>query len=210
LDSGGFFVRQKKLVLVALAFFLPVSAEAADFGFSSVSLNAGYIEHFYRDEPQISDIYAFYPEILVTGPLFASFLHWGLSWGIWDDGIERPFNGNNEITYSFRSHIFGARVMFRPRKTGENWPLPVGIFAGYSRHLVHAEYIGGVDATGKPGRSADRGSNTFEFGLNAEFPFSGPFILRGEARQYIPFPDDNFEEPQKSRRAYTLGIGYRI
>lgn len=210
LNPGGLPVRIQKALLVTLSFILPASAGAVELGFSSISLNAGYIEHFYRDEPKISDIYAFYPEILATGPLFASYLHWGLAWGIWDDGIERPFTEDNEITYSFQSQILGIRIMFRPRKTGENWALPVGIFAGYSHHFIRAEYVGGLDAAGKPGRNARRSSNTFEIGLNMEFPVSGPFILRGEVRQYIPFSGDDFEEPQKSRRAYTFGAGYRL
>jgi len=192
-----------------LSMLIPVSAEAGNFNLSSISLNMGAIEHFYRDDPAVSSIYAFYPEAQASGPLFASYLHWTLAWGFWDDGIGGPLNHENKITYSFRSHILGARLMFRPRKTGENWPLPVGLFAGYSRHLVHAEYVGGLDAGGKPGHDASRHSNTIEIGLNGEFPFHGPFIFRVEARQFIPFSGDDFENPQKSRRAYTIGIGYR-
>ncbi len=195
----------------ALVVFLSASAAGAlELGLSQVSLNVGAIEHFYRDNPETPDIYTAFPELQVRGPFLTSYFHWVLGWGGWDDGVTGPFTEANDITYSFRSQIFSARLMFRPRETGENWPLPIGIFAGYSHHLVHAEYVGGTDVMGEIGRDTRRNSNTFEFGLNAEVPLRGAFVLRGEVRQYAPFSGDTFEAPQKSRRAYTIGIGYAL
>lgn len=202
-------MRPHHLILIALL-ALPATSEGVEFGLSQVSLNAGFAEHFYRDAPETPDIYAFFPELQVRGPLLTSYLHWVLAWGYWDDGIEKPFTEDNDLTYSFRDQTLAARLMFRPRKTGDNWPLPIGVFAGYSHHRIRAEYVGGVDDLGHPGRDADRTSNTFEFGLNIEFPFRGPFVLRGEVRQYAPVSGDDFDQPQKNRRAYTIGLGYNL
>ena len=90
-----------------------------------------------------------------------------------------------------KSHIAGARILFSPRKTSDNWPLPAGLFAGVSRHFVTAEYLGGAVETGIPPKDYHRNSNTFEFGLNLEFPLRWPFSLRGKVRQFFPFPGDD-------------------
>ncbi len=202
-------MRFRALLLSALILF-PVSSEAIDFGISTFSLNTGYIEHFYRDDPDFPGIYAFYPEVQAGGPFFDPNLQWALSWGRWDDGVERPFTEENITTYSFRGDIFSARIIFRPKNLGENWPLPAGVFAGYSRHLIHAKYVGGEDDYGNTRRNVDRKSNTFEIGLNIEFPAYGPFLFRGEARQFIPFSNDPFKTPQQHRRSYTLGVGFAL
>ena len=90
-------------------------------------------------------------------------------------------------------------------RSTDNWPLPAGVFAGYSRHFITMDYAGGVDGDVIL-ESYNDTSNTFEFGLNIDYPLGGIFKLKGEVRQFVPFSGDDFEDVQKSRRAYTVGI----
>lgn len=195
----------KKTIIAAFVIAaVSLPANAAVYGVSSVTAALGYIETFHRDDPNYSNAYTFYPELQVTGPLpFRSFF-WVLYGGYWDDGVDSPV-APDYPTYSFKGSIAGVRVLFKPSKMSDNWPLPAGVFAGFSRHFITMDYLGGDDDAGVPATYDDT-SNTFEFGLNLDYPLGGMFKLRGEVRQFVPFSGDDFEDVQKSRRAYTIGI----
>ncbi len=165
----------------------------------------GFIETFHRDDPEYSDAYAFYPELQISGPLPAKSFFWVIYGGYWDDGVDSPV-AKDYPTYSFKGGIAGFRVMFKPSKMSDNWPLPAGLFAGVSRHFITMDYVGGGDPLASIPKTYDDTSNTFEFGLNITYPLYSVFTLRGEVRQFVPFSGDDFEEVQKSRRAYTVGV----
>ena len=97
---------------------------------SSVSASVGAIGTFQRDDPAYSNSYASYPEIQISGGFFRQSLSWIAFTGFWDDGIDTPAMSSGSITYSFGGTIFGARVLFKPRETSENWPSPRGGFRG--------------------------------------------------------------------------------
>jgi hypothetical protein len=199
-------VKRLLSAIVLLAALSPSQGTALEFGFTRFSINAGYIENFHRDDPAYDDTYSFYPELQAGGAFLFPYLTWIGYWGYWDDRAAKPVRPSVVPVFSFKSHIAGVRVMFNPRKTSDNWPLPAGLFAGISRHFVTAEYLGDNAGTGIPPKDYHRNSNTLEFGLNIEFPLWGLFSLRGEVHQFFPFTGDDFEELQKNRRAYTLGI----
>lgn len=201
-------MRSPAFLLFALLSLSPVSANAVEFSLSSFSANIGYIEHFYRDDTEVSSIYASYPELQTGGIFINRFVHWAVFWGYWDDGVSKTF-ANNRITYSFSSHIAGIRFIARPAEIRDDWPLPVGLFAGVSRHFISAEYIGG-GANGNTGKDFSDTSNTFEIGLNVEYPLNDFLVLRGEVQQYVPFSGDDYKEIQTSRRAYKIGIGVNL
>jgi hypothetical protein len=192
--------------LILAMYFLPARSDAVEFGFSGVSVNAGYIGTFYQDDPAYGHSYAFYPEFQARGPLLLPSLFWVAFWGYWDDGLETPPSSVDSHVFSFKGHITGGRILYHPRKVSDNWPLPVGVFLGFSHHFIHGEYLAMDEDPGDSPNSINRGSNTFEIGLNLEIPWQGPFGFRAEVRQFIPVSGDDFEKPQKNRRSYTIGI----
>ncbi len=196
------------LLLSALT-LLPGAADAVEFSLTNFSANIGYIEHFYRDDTEVSSIYAAYPELQVGGVFFNRVVRWSAFWGYWDDGVSKVFD-NNRITYSFSSHIAGLRIIARPPVRRESWPLPVGLFAGISRHFISADNIGGVDSLGKTGKDFTDTSNTFEIGVNVEIPVADRWVFRGEVQQYVPFSGDAYKDIQTSRRVYKVGVGLNL
>jgi hypothetical protein len=203
------FVAAGCLLLVGDATF-------AQPGLPSLSIKAGVIRNlqapFYRDLPK----YSFYPEIQINGQisrsssLAVSALS-GLYWGYWDDGVDETSNACRDChTYSFSSHIIGARMGLLLEK----FPLvPTGFAIGLSRHFIRANYVGGLGLAGDPGQDFERWATTTEAivytyidlgkkaGVIIEFQ---KFWLAGNNYLY-PYLNAQF-----NRSAFKLGFAYSL
>jgi hypothetical protein len=202
-------MKQGLIVIAVLGNLVSVSTTLAQLSLNSASVNVGTIRTLFPNDSRYTDFqYAFYPEVQVDGDFLASFVGWTVYWGYWSDGLENALPVADMVSYSYSSHIVGARFSFLPAKLLDHWPLPIGIFAGTAHHFIAARYIGGFGLDGNPGHEFTADATTVELGLNAEVQVLGPIGIRGEIQQFIPLRSDYFDRLQKNRRVYKLGLAF--
>jgi len=182
----------------------------AQVNVGSLSAKIGTIKTFFFDASTYKNYqYAVYPEIQIDGRFFADYLTWDAYWGYWNDGLEETFFVDS-WTYSYSSHIVGARLSFSPQQAADHWLIPLDLFAGLAHHFIRARYVGGYDWYGKTGSDFAEGSSTAEIGLRAHINVVGPLAVVGEAQQFFPLGNSYFDQLQKGRRAYKIGVSLSI
>jgi len=201
----------KRIVLLTVVNALIICSSLAQLSLDSFSANVGTIRTTHSEHSVYSDYqYAFYPELQIGGTLFLSYFKWTTYWGYWSDGITEPLDVMDMVTYSGQTHILGARVTFHPAEVAPEFPLPVGIFAGFAHHFISVEYVGGLGFDGKPGHDYTQTLNTFELGLNIDVSVLGPINLRGEVHQLFPLGNESTNATQRGRRAYKVGLALQL
>lgn len=179
-----------------------------------ISANIGFIRTVFPDYVHYSDYqYAFYPELEVDAEILAPYTRGGVYWGYWNDGVNSPLPVKDAVTFSYRSHILGARITFLPKKLLDNWLLPFGVFVGAARHFISEQCVGGFDIGGSTCNEAHyRDSryniHTLEAGLSSEFRIGGAFKIRGKVYQFIPLGNSEMDRYQEKRRGYSVGLGF--
>jgi hypothetical protein len=154
---------------------LMVTLATAQPRLTEVSFKLGAIRNVQRDHVFGNDTYAIYPELQIGGPLIVSEeLNWGAHVGYWDDGVNRAFPFFHGITNSYNSVIVGARFGFMPAAKRKDL-IKLGVFVGFSHHLIWADYVGGYDFSGRPGRDFYRALNSADFGLLTTFVLGPSF-----------------------------------
>ena len=86
------------------------------------------------------------------------------------------------------------------------FPIPLAIFAGISRHLISADYIGGYDLLGNIGNDFRDGLNAAEVGIRVQMPISQRVRIGGNYQQYIPLVKKNSR--YSSRDAFGIVLTY--
>lgn len=186
------------VLLLFMTLQTPLTAQVC---LSSISVMAGSMGTINAHERE----YAFYPEITVGGPIYASYLTWETYWGFWDDGIEREYMRDG-WSYSHSGHILGARVGFSPQKAAEHWLIPLDLFAGVAHHFVKSKNLGGSDWDGRTGSDRQEKVTTAEIGLSARIALIGPVGIKGKVHKFFPLGNRKIDREQKGRRAFTLGV----
>jgi len=182
-------------------------------GFPSVSIKVGFIRNlqdpFYRDLPK----YSFYPEVQITGQIVRSSVlavsaHSGLYWGYWNDGVDETSSACVDChTYSFSSHVIGARMGLLLEK----FPLvPTGFAIGLSRHFIRAVYVGGYGEAGNPGQDFERRATTFEAIAYTHLALGKKAGVIVEVQKSWPVGNNYLKEVQFNRSAIKLGFAYSL
>jgi hypothetical protein len=193
-------------VLVAVLFGSGSTA-FGQFNMNTVSANVGTIRTMWPDQSVFEEYqYTLYYELQIGGLFFAPSFKWVAYWGHWDDGIARALPVADLATHSNSGHVIGARVFVLPTELLAHWPLPVGVFAGASHEFLSIRYVGGHDYYGRPANDYTEDVTTLEIGLNVEVEILSPLAIRGEIRQLFPLGDQEVDQRQKGRRAYTIGV----
>jgi hypothetical protein len=197
--SSGF----RFITPIICAIMLAIASRAS--GQTRIALTAGLIENLQdaSNQPQ----YSFYPEIQLLNDFFALSeakvtVGGSLYWGYWTDGVDELSSCKDCFTFSYSSHIIGARVM----AALDAFPIPIAGFAGISRHFIRADYIGGYDYPGNPGSDFQDALNAFEAGIRVQVPMSQRLHIGGNYRQYTPFVKKNSR--YDSRAALGIGLTY--
>lgn len=175
------------------------------WGQAYITVDVDLIENLQDDSNQPQ--YSFYPEIQLSNDFFEISevkvtVGGSIYWGYWTDGVDNLSNCVDCITYSYSSHIVGARVM----TVLEALPIPITTFAGISRHFISADYIGGSDFSGKTGNDFKDGINAVEVGIRLQIPISQRLNIGGNYQYYIPLVKKN--SPYTSRGAFGIGLTY--
>lgn len=199
---------KKGLIIIVLTLsFVGVTRTYAQISLNTLSANVGTIRTLFPNYSPYEDYqYSFYPELQVGGDFLTPSIQWIVCWGYWMDGVKKAFPVADMVTYSYSSHLLGARFNIFPGKLLPHWPLPVGVFTGLAHHFISGKYVGGFGLDGRPGRDFTRSGNTFEAGINAELEALGPIAVRGEIHQLFPLGNEWLDRMQKNRRAYTVGL----
>ena len=166
---------------------------------TTISADMGLIRNLHNQ--MFSDnLFSVYPELKVGGPLLEGFLNWALYWGYWDDGIDEPLAIADYVTYSFSSHIVGARAIL--------YPLPSYLIIGVSRHFIYGDYIGGAGFDGQPGQDFTDEITTAELGIGISVALSDLYRLRLEFIGYLPFADKDRFNVDGGRVSFRTGFDY--
>ncbi len=193
--------------------FFAISTAFAQFNMNTVSVNIGTIRTLFPDysESEYEDYQrAFYPELQIGGGFFHRAVQWALYWGYWSDGLDKPFDWADYVSYSYSSHIVGLRFNVLPAYFLIQEPLPLGVFAGIGQHFINVEWLGGYNFAGEGGKDFTENSATLEIGVNGEIMLLDPIGIRVEAQQFIPFASDGLDQFQKKRRVYKIGVVYKF
>ncbi|MHB9028930.1 MAG: hypothetical protein ACYC9O_09185 [Candidatus Latescibacterota bacterium] len=208
----------RRIIPLAFAVLLAfaATAETVELGLSSFSLSAG---RTYRkaDFPPSGNM--FYPEVKAGGPLFLSLLHWGVSWGYWNENKGLPADKiqlsdstvpgeSRQGIYSYSGHVLGARLTVFPHRSSLN-PVTVGLFAGASRHFLRERSIRSTPGGQRQEIHTAPGFSTFDLGVTAFVRLLGPFSLVSELRLLQPLDDahDRYDA-YRNRLAFTVGAAY--
>ncbi len=174
----------------------------------TLTVGVGLIK--YQDASN-QPVYSFYPEVQLSNhfidKLAVSF-GGNIYWGYWNDGIDDlSRNCADCFTYSYSSHIVGARFEMKLKE----FPMPISIFTGISRHFIKANYIGGQDFAGNSGQDFAVRTNSVEVGIWTHIPLQGRFSMRGNFQQYYPFANQNERYKSTVRRtAFGIGLTYSL
>ncbi len=180
----------------------------------SISANIGFIRTLFPDYEFYSNYkHTLYPELEVDTEMMVPYIRGGLYWGYWNDGVNRPLPVKDAVTFSYRSHILGARVTFLPTKLLDDWLLPFGVFVGTARHFITEQCVGGYDFAGNTCNKAQyqdsrHNIHTLETGLSSEFGIWGPLKIRGKIYQFIPLGNSEMDRSHKKQRGYSVGVGF--
>jgi len=171
---------------------------------SIVSVDVGLISDFQQPESK----YSIFPELQIGGLFFTSYLTWGLSWGYWDDGVDKPFPIRDAFTYTYSSHVVGAHVTFFPKKVLIGWIFPIDVNIGVSQHYIDAEYVGGTNLSGLPGKDFTEGSTMVEFGTGTGISVTKSMRLRLGVTSYVPTDEILTTDFDDDRTAFKFGFEY--
>lgn len=197
--------------LLTIVLIMSASKSVAQLKLNTLSVNVGTIRTFFPDGFIYSKYqYAFYPEFQAGGDFFTSYFQWTAYLGFWDDGIDQVLPVADMVTYSYKTRVVGIRINFLPDNIARNSLLPTGVFAGIAHHFISVDYVDGYGYDGKPGQSHNLNSNTFEFGINADYHLVGFMYIRGEVHQYFPLGNEYIDTMQKNRRSYKVGIAFKL
>lgn len=195
------------ITIAVIVNLVAVNTTLAQLSLNTVSVNVGTIRTLFSDLSFYQGYqYSVYPEVQIGGNVFIPSVRWIAYWGYWTDGVEKAFPVTDHVTYSYSSHIVGARFNFFPAKLLPHWPLPIGIFTGVAHHFISGKYVSGSGFDGRPGQDLAGDATTFEIGLNAEVEVLGPIAVRVEVQQFVPLGSKEFDQLQKNRRAYKVGL----
>ena len=191
------------LALFSLIILQPVGT-FSQFSLSQISAQAGVISVRWQYGSESGN--PFYAEVQIGGRFVSRPVTWALYWGHWDDGIDHPLPIIDAVTYSYSSHIIGARIGISVQEALKYFPLPLELYAGASHHFAHQTYIGGSDYFGNRGVDASVNTTTAELGVNALIPIVEPVRLLAGLQQYFPFTQEPADELQRERRMFRAGI----
>jgi hypothetical protein len=149
-----------------------------------------------------------YPEVQIGGDVVVPSLRWIASWGYWSDGVERALPVADLVTYSSHRHIIGFHVNFLPAMLLPHLPFSIGVFTGVSYHFIAGRYESSFD--GRTGQDFTENVTTLEIGLNVNVQLVGPMAFHGEVLQFIPLGSEVFDRLQKNRRAFAVGVAFRL
>lgn len=220
--------------IVAVVLWLPSGNLHAQISFHSISANFGLIDAFHAGSefnPGASPLSfsdnksMFYPELEVNAEIMAPFLRGGLYWGYWTEkALENNFRSAGFIdthtySYSYSSHIAGARLTFLPGKLFEDILLPFGVFAGMAQHFISSKCYDNRDAFSQlPGEtytcentlafqnSDGQRITTLEAGLSTEIRIYGPIQLQGKLFRYFPVGSSDELRYRNNRWVYSAGL----
>lgn len=200
-------MRTRLVTLVLAAQMAGIGLTLGQVNLNTLSANIGVIRTFLpAHAPFQANQFSIYPEIQAGGAFFTPAVRWNIYWGYWSDGVARAFPVADYVTYSHSSHVVGARFNVFPARIFPQWPIPLGIFAGFAYHFISATYVGGFSFDGRPGHNFTGDAATGEVGVNVEVEVFGPVVVRGEAQQYFGLGSGEFNRLQKNRRSYTVGF----
>ncbi len=204
-------MNRRLIIISVIAGVVAVRPMTAQIHLNMVSANVGSIRTLFPDHSFYHDFqYSFYPEFQIGGDFLTPSIQWVTYWGFWKDGVEKALPVADFVTYSFSSHIIGARFNLLLAHVLPHWPLPLGVFAGVAHHFISGTYIGGFGLDGMPGRDYSDGVTTLELGLNAKADLFEPIAIRAEVQQFVPLGTKEFDRAQKNRRAYKIGLSLTL
>jgi hypothetical protein len=201
---------KKPLIIInVIISVIVVRTTTAQIHLNTVSANIGSIRTLFPDYSFYHDFqYSIYPEFQIGGDFLTPSIRWVTYWGFWADGIENALPVADFVTYSYSSHIVGARFNFLLENFLPHVPLPIGIFTGVAHHFISVRYVGGFGFDGKAGHDYSDGVTTFEIGVNGEVDVFDQIAIRAEVQQFVPLGSKEFDRAQKNRRAYKVGLAF--
>jgi|GEM_PF-1912044 len=202
-------MKKELFIAVLILNIICVNTTLAQLSLNTVSASIGTIRTLFPDYSFYQNYqYSVYPEVQIGGNFLIPSLRWIACWGYWMDGVEKALPVADHVTYSYSSHIVGARFNFLPAKLLPHWPLLIGVFTGVAHHFISGKYVGGFGYDGKLGQNITDDATTIEIGLNANVQVLGPVAVRGEVQQFFPLGNEEFDQLQKNRRAYKVGLAF--
>jgi hypothetical protein len=114
------------------------------------------------------------------------------------------------VTYSYRGHAVGVRVLLFARELIPAWQLPIHMALGFSRQFVDGTPVGGWDLAGGTGESYSDEVTYVEVGGGLSFSVSDITRVRCEVSRYTTREDFDRPNFEQSRWAFKAGIDLRF
>ncbi|MHB9028929.1 MAG: hypothetical protein ACYC9O_09180 [Candidatus Latescibacterota bacterium] len=193
-------LRSLSLLTLAAVLFSAGSA-SAQIDISSLMLGAG---SFSAPKKDLFHPGSLHPEMEIGGRLLLPRLHWGLSWTYWNDRALTPPPVVDLMSWdSYRSHILGMRVSYRP--FGEwNGPFALGLVGGVSRHFVSSESINPDLLKHSLSGVFRKTGNTLDLGLHLDLRLWKSLALRTQALHHAPL--DSGDSGLEKQWTYSAGV----
>lgn len=197
-----------RFYLLTAVLLMMISSATAQPASVKLSMAGGLIRNLQDDIFVDKSQYSFYPEVQISSKLSSLggkiSLEGGLHWGYWNDGVQKPSSSCADcITYSYSSHIVGARLY----TVLEALPIPLSLLGGLSHHFLSAEYIGGRGVAGRPGNDFRDNYGSAEVGLRIAVPLSDRLTITTEVQEHIPLSG---KQGYRTRPAFKLGFSFSI
>lgn len=196
-----------EIILFTIFFFIQTTAQV---NINSISVNAGVIRNFTTEDLETNEV-TFYPEIALGGKLFFRLLNWQISYGYWDDGIEKELKDFRfHSTFHFISNVVASRILFDLSIINENVFIPVRIITGVSYHLLNAQL---KFPRGAPYEfvieKIDKKIYYADIGLELFVNIYENFFINLKYIYFVPLNEKRFYEDIK-RSILTCGIEYKF
>lgn len=180
---------------------------ASNSNSQTLTFGLGLIENLQDADNQPK--FAIYPEVQLSNDFYDRHdLTFGASvyWGYWDDGVNKLSSCSHCWTYSYSSHIVGARFEMKLKK----FLIPLRLFFGISRHFIQANYFGGAGYAGGKGYDFAKRINAAEVGIRTRFLIKNRYSLTGNLQFYFPLDDRWYGRSRTYRVAFGLGLVYEL
>ena len=171
---------------------------------NTVSVGTGLIKGLQ----DFSEKHAFYPELGIGGRCIASYLNWKVHWEYWNDGVDVPLSVRDAPTYSFSSHIVGIRLTCLTKKALPGFLIPVDPSIGISHHFINAEYVGGTDIGGRPGKDFTGSVTSCDLGFETGYNVDEYIRFNVGVMYYFPIGETKDKSFEKSRSSFGFGFNY--
>ena len=195
--------------LFAMALLTALTGINAQPGIEYIGIKGGLIENPVEDNFSGKDNF-FYPQLEIGGHFHRN-LEWAFYGGYWDDGVEESSNNADLITYSYNSILIGTQLLLKSNPLfGKDFPVKLGLLAGFSVHFINADYVGGFDLLGNAGSDFSDDYSYFDLGGSLKFSVIEKLDIVLELKNYLSMGIKEANPLEKNILVYTAGIDYRI